>query len=67
LVVDALLGESQAVIKPLSPVFQKVRGVSGSTIRGNGDIALILDISEIVAQIETSQHHHGAVLDVRAA
>jgi len=49
LVVDRLLGEAQTVIKPLSKVFGKVRGVSGSTILGSGDVALILDIADLVA------------------
>jgi two-component system chemotaxis sensor kinase CheA len=39
-----LLGEQQAVIKPLGRLFQGIRGVSGSTILGNGRVALILDV-----------------------
>jgi two-component system chemotaxis sensor kinase CheA len=49
LLVDRLLGEGQTVIKPLSKVFGKVRGVSGSTILGSGDVALILDIADLMA------------------
>ena len=48
LVVDALYGESQIVIKPLGKLFQNLHGVSGSTILGNGRIALILDVLSIV-------------------
>ena len=44
LVVDALLGEAQTVIKPLSKMFAQVRGISGSSILGSGDVALILDV-----------------------
>ncbi len=44
LIVDTLLGEFQTVIKPLSPIFAQVRCISGSTILGSGDVALILDI-----------------------
>ncbi|TXI22063.1 MAG: chemotaxis protein CheA [Roseateles sp.] len=50
LVVDTLLGEAQTVIKPLSRVFAQVKGVSGSSIRGNGDVALILDLPALVQQ-----------------
>jgi len=39
-----LLGEQQAVIKPLGRLFQRISGVSGSTILGNGRVALILDV-----------------------
>ncbi|XAH24782.1 chemotaxis protein CheA [Xylophilus sp. GW821-FHT01B05] len=48
LVVDTLFGESQTVIKPLSRLFGQARGISGSSIRGNGDVALILDIPALV-------------------
>jgi len=44
---DELLGEQQAVIKPLGRLFQGIRGVSGSTILGNGRVALILDVPAI--------------------
>ena len=44
LAADELLGEQQAVIKPLGRLFQGINGVSGSTILGNGRVALILDV-----------------------
>ncbi|MDG0024791.1 chemotaxis protein CheA [Trinickia sp. Y13] len=49
LLVDRLLGEAQTVIKPLSKMFGKARGVSGSTILGSGEVALILDIADLMA------------------
>ncbi|PHV10615.1 chemotaxis protein CheA [Chitinimonas sp. BJB300] len=48
LVVDRLLGEFQAVIKPLGIIFKALQGISGSTILGNGEPALILDIPQLV-------------------
>ncbi|GAB7050933.1 chemotaxis protein CheA [Catenuloplanes indicus] len=50
LVVDALMGEFQTVIKPLGPLFANLKGVSGSTILGNGDVALILDVGPLVSE-----------------
>ncbi|MEJ2444938.1 MAG: chemotaxis protein CheA, partial [Exilibacterium sp.] len=50
LVVDSLMGEFQTVIKPLGNIFNHLRGVSGSTILGNGDVALILDVPGLVQQ-----------------
>lgn len=47
LAADELLGEQQAVIKPLGCLFQGVSGVSGSTILGTGRVALILDVPAI--------------------
>lgn len=48
LVVDALLGEFQTVIKPLGKLFERLGGISGSTILGNGEVALILDVAALV-------------------
>ncbi|MFI5894284.1 chemotaxis protein CheA [Actinoplanes sp. NPDC051513] len=59
LVVDALLGEFQTVIKPLGPLFSSLKCVSGSTILGNGDVALILDVGPLVteyADLEKVRH-----------
>jgi len=50
LVVDTLLGEFQTVIKPLGKMFAQVKCVSGSTILGSGDVALILDVPQLVRQ-----------------
>lgn len=50
LVVDELHGELQTVIKPLGQLFRHLRGISGSTILGSGEVALILDIPALVAQ-----------------
>ncbi|MDD4887440.1 MAG: chemotaxis protein CheA [Thiomonas sp.] len=50
LVVDALLGEYQTVIKPLGALFTHLQGISGSTILGNGDVALILDVPTLVGR-----------------
>ena len=47
-VVDELLGEFQTVIKPLSRLFGSLRGISGSTILGGGDVALIVDVPELI-------------------
>ncbi|MCK2095764.1 chemotaxis protein CheA [Thauera aromatica] len=48
IVVDRLLGECQTVIKPLGRLFEKVAGIAGSTILGTGDVALILDVPQLV-------------------
>ncbi len=50
IVVDALLGEYQTVIKPLSGLFRHLRGIGGSTILGSGEVALILDVQALVAR-----------------
>jgi len=49
LVVDRLVGEQEVVIKSLSRFCGEVRGVSGATILGDGNVALIADVNGIVA------------------
>lgn len=51
LVVDDLLGEFQTVIKPLGKLFSHLRGISGSTILGSGEVALILDVPALVQEV----------------
>ncbi|HEY0844022.1 MAG TPA: chemotaxis protein CheA [Noviherbaspirillum sp.] len=50
LVVDTLLGEFQTVIKPLGKMFSGLKCISGSTILGSGEVALILDVPALVHQ-----------------
>lgn len=48
LLVDELLGQQQVVIKSLEANYRHVSGVSGATILGDGRVALILDVGELV-------------------
>ncbi|KJY97592.1 chemotaxis protein CheA [Pseudoalteromonas ruthenica] len=45
LLVDDLLAQQQVVIKSLEANYQKVDGVSGATILGDGRVSLIVDIA----------------------
>ncbi len=47
LVVDELLGQQQVVIKNLEENSDKVEGISGATILGDGNVSLILDVAQI--------------------
>ncbi|MBY6265968.1 chemotaxis protein CheA [Azospirillum sp. 412522] len=49
LVVDQVLGDHQTVIKSMSKLHADVANFSGATILGDGSVALILDIAQIVA------------------
>jgi len=57
LVVDHLLGEFQTVIKPLGKVFAGARFLSGSSILGNGDVALILDMAALFTSFSDLESH----------
>ena len=49
LVVDQIIGSHQTVIKPMSPVHCNVPTFAGATILGDGGVALILDVVQLVA------------------
>jgi two-component system chemotaxis sensor kinase CheA len=57
LVVDELHGSAQAVIKPLGNYFGEVSGIAGSSILGNGQVALILDTPSILRNLEQEREH----------
>ena len=48
LAVDGLVGEKEVVIKSLSRFCGEVPGISGATILGDGNVALIADVNGIV-------------------
>jgi two-component system chemotaxis sensor kinase CheA len=48
--VDALHGEASVVIKPLGTLFKGIPGVAGSSILGNGRVALILDVAGLLRE-----------------
>ena len=45
LFVDELIGEQQVVVKTIPKYIKKVKGISGCTLLGNGDISLIIDVA----------------------
>ena len=55
LVVDELHGEHQTVIKPLGKIFETLKGISGATVLGSGDVALILDVQGLIQH--ANKHH----------
>ncbi|OYX34959.1 MAG: chemotaxis protein CheA [Caulobacterales bacterium 32-69-10] len=50
LLVDAIHGQRQVVIKSLESNYQRVDGVAAATILGDGRVALILDVDAVVAR-----------------
>ena len=49
LLVDAIQGQRQVVIKSLEANYQHVDGIAAATILGDGRVALILDVDALVA------------------
>ncbi|SIQ20675.1 two-component system, chemotaxis family, sensor kinase CheA [Alkalispirochaeta americana] len=51
IVVDEIIGQNQVVIKPLKGLLGRVAEISSSTILGDGDISLILDIPRLLESL----------------
>jgi two-component system chemotaxis sensor kinase CheA len=47
--VDRIVANNQTVIKQLSSLHAGLRGFSGATILGDGSVALILDVAQLVS------------------
>jgi two-component system chemotaxis sensor kinase CheA len=48
LAVDAVVGQQQAVIKPLSEALGGVRFIAGTTVNGDGGVSVILDVPNLI-------------------
>ena len=57
--VDTIIGEYQAVLKPLGKYYKHQDFISGGTILGDGTIALVMDTGKIVYKFlsETKEEH----------
>ena len=48
LVVDELIGQQEIVIKSLGKYISKTKFISGATILGDGEVALIIDPNPLI-------------------
>jgi two-component system chemotaxis sensor kinase CheA len=48
--VDSIVGQQQVVIKSMESNYARIPSIAAATILGNGRIALILDVEEIVSR-----------------
>ena len=55
LMVDAIQGQRQVVIKSLEANYDQVPGIAAATILGDGRVALILDVDAVVAGTRNDQ------------
>ncbi|MBP3742314.1 MAG: chemotaxis protein CheA [Treponema sp.] len=46
--VDALIGEEDVVIKPLKDQFTNSPGIAGASILGDGSVSLVIDVSKLL-------------------
>jgi two-component system chemotaxis sensor kinase CheA len=50
--IDEMIGEQQTVIKALSGYMDQVKGISGCTILGDGEVSLILDVGGVIEKAQ---------------
>jgi len=51
LIVDDIIGQQQVVIKSLEENFERIDGIAGGTILGDGNVALIVDVQGLKSSI----------------
>lgn len=54
LVVDALLGQEEVVVKPVSDIFAYNKAISGATITGDGKVHMILDVPFLLKDLSSA-------------
>ena len=52
LLIDEIIGEIQAVLKPLGHLYKDQENVSGATILGDGSVALVIDTNQLIKSRE---------------
>jgi two-component system chemotaxis sensor kinase CheA len=57
IVADTIIGEYQAVVKPLGKTFCNIKFLSGASILGDGSIALLLDTDKLRFEITSEVEH----------
>jgi two-component system chemotaxis sensor kinase CheA len=60
LVVDELISQEEVVIKSLGDYLKSVPGIAGSTILGDGQVIMVLDIGEMIQHEEFAAEEEGA-------
>jgi two-component system, chemotaxis family, sensor kinase CheA len=68
LFIDDLLAQQQVVIKSLETNYQKIEGISGATILGDGTVAMILDVSSLLGLYrQHAEYNESSVINNQAA
>jgi two-component system chemotaxis sensor kinase CheA len=55
IVVDEIMGNHQAVLKSLGYIYRRQEIISGASILGNGEVALVLDTNRLVMEFMASR------------
>lgn len=61
IIAENIIGEYQAVIKPLGEAFSELKFLSGASLLGDGSIALLLDTDKLWNEIPTKQAEYAYI------
>lgn len=56
ILVDRVISTNDIVIKPFSRYLPKILGIIGATVLGNGEIATVVDVMDLISQEEDAVH-----------
>jgi two-component system chemotaxis sensor kinase CheA len=59
LAVDNIIGQYQAVLKPLGKLYKKQQSISGATILGDGTVALVMDTNKLITEFANEENKIG--------
>ncbi len=60
LIIDRLVGQEEIVIKSLGYYLKGIEGIAGATIRGDGKVTLIVDVTALMQMAKTSHKKVGS-------
>ncbi|MGB5063244.1 MAG: response regulator, partial [Candidatus Competibacter sp.] len=65
--VEAVMGNQEIIVKPVSPQFNSVPGISGATVLGDGRVVVVLDLAALVRNIGSQQQKQAESRALRMA
>ncbi|HOW75754.1 MAG TPA: Hpt domain-containing protein [Candidatus Competibacteraceae bacterium] len=65
--VEAVMGNQEIIVKPISPQFNGVPGISGATVLGDGRVVVVLELAALVRNIGSQRQKQMESRALRAA
>jgi chemosensory pili system protein ChpA (sensor histidine kinase/response regulator) len=65
--VEAVRGNQEIIVKPVSPQFNGVPGISGATVLGDGRVVVVLELAALVRQVGSQRQKQTESRALRAA
>lgn len=66
LTVDGLYGETEVVVKPLGAHLKRVKNVAGATVLGDGQVVIVLNVSDLVKTASLKKQEQPSLLNKEA-